>query len=110
MAVSQDSVRKLVMTNPSLIPAAFKTFIKSTRSVFRIDVRDGVLGPKESVDLHLTAHLDDTITHRDTLHIIVSEGDNIIVPLHAKVKLLCRYYHLLLRPRWTSRWHIRSLN
>jgi hypothetical protein len=31
----KDSIRKLTMTNASTIPAAFKTFIKNTRSVFR---------------------------------------------------------------------------
>ena len=72
------------MTNKSTIPAAFKTFIKNTRSVFRIDVRDGVLGPQESLEFTLTAFLDDTILLKDSLHIIVTEGDNLVVPLSAK--------------------------
>jgi hypothetical protein len=45
----------------------------------RIDIRDGVLAPHETLDLQLTAHLDDTIMHKDVLHIIVTEGDNLAV-------------------------------
>lgn len=101
-------VRKVVVTNSSVIPAAFKTFIKTAKSVFRVDVRDGVLGPHESLDLHLTATLDDTITHRDSLHLIVSEGDNVVVPLHAKgvgTTIFCAEdLHLVdMGPQLTSR-------
>jgi hypothetical protein len=80
----KDAQRKLKMTNVSTIPAAFKTFIKNTRSVFRIDIRDGVLSPGEAVEFTLTANLDDTILLRDHLHIIITEGDNIVVPLSAR--------------------------
>jgi hypothetical protein len=78
------------------------------KSVFRVDVRDGVLGPHESLDLHLTATLDDTITHRDSLHLIVSEGDNVVVPLHAKgvgTTIFCAEdLHLVdMGPQLTSR-------
>ena len=81
-----DNVRDLVLTNDSEIPAPFKIFLKNARSKFRVDVRDGVLSPRESVVLHVIACLDDTIVHKDQLHIIVSEGENLMVPLSAKVR------------------------
>ncbi|GMH58813.1 hypothetical protein TrST_g5240 [Triparma strigata] len=79
-----DNVRDLIMTNDSEIPAPFKIFLKNARSKFRVDVRDGVLSPRESVVIHVIACLDDTIVHKDQLHVIVSEGDNLMVPLSAK--------------------------
>ena len=75
---------QLVMTNDSEIPAPFKIFLKNARSKFRVDVRDGVLSPRESVVVNVIACLDDTIIHKDQLHVIVSEGENLMVPLHAK--------------------------
>lgn len=79
----KDSSQKLKVTNNSPIPAAFKTFIKNTRSVFRVDIRDGVLAPQETVNFSVTAHLDDTVVHKDHLHILVTEGDSLAVPLYA---------------------------
>ena len=79
-----DNVRDLVLTNDSEIPAPFKIFLKNARSKFRVDVRDGVLSPHECVVLHVIACLDDTIVHKDQLHIIVAEGENLMVPLSAK--------------------------
>jgi len=79
-----DNVRDLILTNESEIPAPFKVFLKNARSKFRVDVRDGVLSPHESVVLHVIACLDDTILHKDQLHIIVAEGENLMVPLSAK--------------------------
>ena len=78
------SPRTLVLTNESLINAPFKTFIKNARSKFRVDVRDGTLAPQESISLTVIASLDDTTVHRDQMHIVVAEGDNLVVPLSAK--------------------------
>jgi len=79
-----DSPRPLTITNVSLIPAPFKTFIKNARSKFRVDVREGILGPQESLKLIVIANLDDIIAHTDDLHIIVKEGDSVTVPLSAR--------------------------
>ena len=75
-----DAPRTLKVTNDSLINAPFKTFIKNARSKYRVDIREGVLMPQETVDLTITANLDDTTMHRDQMHMIVAEGDNLIVP------------------------------
>uniref|UniRef100_A0A7S2QVW6 MSP domain-containing protein n=2 Tax=Triparma pacifica TaxID=91992 RepID=A0A7S2QVW6_9STRA len=88
-----DDPRPLVMRNDSEIPAPFKIFLKSARSKFRVDVRDGVLSPHESVAVNVIANLDDTIVHKDQLHIIVSEGENLMVQLTARGMGTTLYSH-----------------
>jgi hypothetical protein len=88
-----DSVKDLVLTNDSDIPAPFKIFLKNARSKFRVDVRDGVLSPRESVVVHCIANLDDTIVHKDQLHVIVSEGENRVINLIAKGTGTTLYSH-----------------
>ncbi|KAF1330314.1 Hydrocephalus-inducing protein, partial [Globisporangium splendens] len=79
-----DHERVLRMTNMSLIPAPYKTFIRNARSKFQIGRKEGVLSPGESVEFLLVANLDDTILLKDQLHILISEGENRIVPLAMK--------------------------
>lgn len=76
-----DHERSLRMTNVSLIPAAYKTFIRNARSKFQIDQKEGVLMAGESLEFVLVANLDDTVVFKDQLHILISEGDNLVVPL-----------------------------
>ena len=45
-----DAPRTLKVTNDGLIPAPFKTFIKNALK-YRVDIREGVLMPPETVDL-----------------------------------------------------------
>lgn len=42
-----DVPRGLRLSNPGKIPAPFKVFLKSSRSKFRVDIREGVLAPSE---------------------------------------------------------------
>lgn len=79
-----DHERVLVMTNTSLIPAPYKTFIRNARSKFQIDKKEGTLAPGDSVEFILTANLDDTILFKDQLHILTTEGDNLVIPLAMK--------------------------
>jgi len=79
-----DAPRQLTLTNESDIPAPFKAFVKNARSKYRLDIREGVLAPRESSSLTITANLDDTIVHKDSLHLIITEGDNLVLPLVAK--------------------------
>ncbi|ETO64005.1 hypothetical protein F444_18403 [Phytophthora nicotianae P1976] len=76
-----DHEQTLRMTNVSLIPAAYKTFIRGARSKFQIDQKEGVLMAGESLDFVLVANLDDTVVFKDQLHILITEGDNLVVPL-----------------------------
>ncbi len=76
-----DTEKTLVLTNDSLIPAPFRCYFKNPRSVFRVDINSGMLAPQESITLTITAHLDDTITHKEALNILVHEGASIAYPL-----------------------------
>ncbi|KAK1936582.1 Hydrocephalus-inducing protein [Phytophthora citrophthora] len=76
-----DHERILRMTNASLIPAVYKTFIRNARSKFQIDQKEGVLKAGETLDFVLVANLDDTVVFKDQLHILITEGDNLVVPL-----------------------------
>ncbi|EEY70141.1 uncharacterized protein PITG_19203 [Phytophthora infestans T30-4] len=76
-----DHERTLRMTNVSLIAAAYKTFVRGARSKFQIDQKEGVLMAGESLDFVLVANLDDTMVFKDQLHILITEGDNLVVPL-----------------------------
>jgi hypothetical protein len=78
-----DVARTLSLHNASLIPAPFKTFIKTTRSKFKVDVLEGVLAPDERVTLTIVANLDDALPHKDELHVVVTDGDNLAVILKA---------------------------
>lgn len=39
---------------------------------------------RQDVNLTITANLDDTISHKDELHIIVTEGENRLIALTAR--------------------------
>ncbi|EGZ27382.1 hypothetical protein PHYSODRAFT_470288 [Phytophthora sojae] len=73
--------RVLRMTNVSLIPASYKTFIRNARSKFQIDRKEGMLMAGESMEFVLVANLDDTVVFKDQLHILITEGENLVVPL-----------------------------
>ncbi|RHY53725.1 hypothetical protein DYB38_002829 [Aphanomyces astaci] len=79
-----DHPKSLFVTNKSLIPASFKTFIRNARSKFTVDKKDCVLAPHETVELVVTANLDDTVVFKEQLHILVLEGANILIPLNAR--------------------------
>ncbi len=78
-----DVTRTLSLHNASLIPAPFKTFVKTTRSKFKVDILEGVLAPDERVTLTVTCNLDDALPHKDELHVVVTDGDNLAVTLKA---------------------------
>ncbi|KAH8063156.1 hypothetical protein JL722_2318 [Aureococcus anophagefferens] len=79
-----DAPRTVTLRNNCCIPAPFKTFVKNARSKFRVDVRESVLAPMDAVDLQVVACLDDTTMHRDQLHVVVAEGENLMMPLSAR--------------------------
>eukprot|EP00854_Cymbomonas_tetramitiformis_P000766 gene766-1240_t len=75
--------RKLFITNSSLIPAEFKTFISGKDSTFEVDVREATLAPGEEIALTISTYLDETQRFKDVLHILVIEGNDTAVPLEA---------------------------
>ena len=76
--------QELVLHNQSRIPAEFKTFVKSARSKFSVPLQEGILAPDQSTGLDIIANLDDTIAFADELHILIIEGDNLMIPLKAR--------------------------
>ena len=80
----KDCSRWLRITNEGLITASVKLFLKMARSCYRIDVRELVLEAQQSFDIEVIANLDDSVVTKDEVHIVVEEGDNIMVPLVAK--------------------------
>lgn len=80
----KDSTRALTLENTGLINANLKLFLKMARSCYRLEVRELVLEAQQSYDLQITANLDDSVVTKDEVHIMVDEGDNLMVPLVAK--------------------------
>ena len=84
------TTRDLVMKNESLIEARYRAMIVGKRSKWRIKdsksglATDGRLQPGESITISLVVTLDDILTFRDTLRIIVPEGEEVHVPLAAQ--------------------------
>jgi hypothetical protein len=80
----RDSSRSLCITNDSMISAHVKIFLKMARSKFELSASEMVLEPNQSYELVITANLDDSVVIKDEVHIVVDEGDDIMVPLSAK--------------------------
>jgi len=80
----KHEVRSLRITNDSPIPASMNFFLKMGRSRYDISIREAVLDPNQFIDLEINANVDDTTIHKDELHIIVTDSDNIMVPLSAR--------------------------
>eukprot|EP01041_Mallomonas_annulata_P003640 gene3640-7257_t len=84
MECLKDFPRTLKITNDSLIPASFKIFLKAMRSKFDLSIREATLSAQETLDLVITANLDDTVVHNEELHILVHEGEHLMIPLSAR--------------------------
>ena len=79
-----DEKRTLQITNDSLIPAELHFFLKTTRSRFDVPMREAVLEPQETLALELNANVDDTIVHKEELHVMITNSDNLMIPLSAR--------------------------
>jgi hypothetical protein len=79
-----DTPRFLTLHNTALIPARFRAFVSGQRSNFSVDFVEGVMPPGASQKLTLTACLDDTINHKDTLSVLIEEGEHLQIPLLAR--------------------------
>jgi len=91
--VLQDEQMVLKLKNESPIPAEFKAFIHKKESVFTVDPPTGRMKPFETVELTVTAHLNEVLKMTDTLHILIHEGDDITSESQSE------RYRILHRPR-----------
>ncbi|GBG33770.1 Hydrocephalus-inducing protein-like [Hondaea fermentalgiana] len=76
--------RSFRMHNRSLIAAPYANFLKDSKSKFTLDCAEGCLGPGEDIECTVSVCPDDASTHRDELHIVVTEGESIVMQLKAK--------------------------
>ena len=77
----------------------------------QVDILEGVLSPDETVTLTLTANLDDALPHKDELHVVVTDGENLSVsslfvrPLFA---LIVIFVVVILDCVFAPRLHVRT--
>jgi hydrocephalus-inducing protein len=59
--VLTDKPMTLVLSNESLIPAKFTAHMVRPKSAFRVEPREGEVGPEKRLELTVTANLDDCV-------------------------------------------------
>ncbi|KAM4722980.1 hydrocephalus-inducing protein homolog [Rhinophrynus dorsalis] len=81
--VLTDVSRTLHLSNQSLIPARFQANMTRKHSLWRIEPSHGEVPPEGEVQLTLVAHLDDTITFKDKVQLVIENSNTHLIPLHA---------------------------
>eukprot|EP00698_Gefionella_okellyi_P022526 TRINITY_DN7486_c0_g1_i1.p1 TRINITY_DN7486_c0_g1~~TRINITY_DN7486_c0_g1_i1.p1 ORF type:complete len:4186 (-),score=1237.39 TRINITY_DN7486_c0_g1_i1:99-12656(-) len=66
---------RLGLVNTSVIAAEFRVFTKTKNSVFTVEPREGVLQPHETIQLVVTAHLNEVMRFKDTLTALITDGE-----------------------------------
>lgn len=51
-----------------------------------MEPREGLLEPGQSVDLRVSCFMDDCLPFKDTLHLLITDGEDVTVPLRAQVR------------------------
>ena len=100
--VLKDVEKTLKVKNESLVPAYFGVLIMKRSSRFRVNVSEATLAAGETVNIKVTANLDDVQNFKDDLCLVVTEGGEITVPLTAKgvgTTITCPDYELGAEPR-----------
>ena len=72
--VLEDSTRILTLSNESLIPAQFHCEMVKPKSLFRIEPESAVISPEASVQLSITANINDCVKFQDKLAINVVDS------------------------------------
>ena len=81
----KDSARTIKLSNTGLTDANMKLFLKMARSNYSLGgLHDLSLKVGDSCELTVVANLDDSVVCKDEMHVVVDEGDNLMVPLIAK--------------------------
>ncbi|CAM4581517.1 unnamed protein product [Leuciscus chuanchicus] len=84
--VLTDVTRTFQLSNDSPIPARFFAQMVRNRSHWRVDHSEGEIPPKESLELKLIAHLNDTMPFQDELFLEIQDSQNFNIPVSAKGK------------------------
>ncbi|XP_051727085.1 hydrocephalus-inducing protein homolog [Ctenopharyngodon idella] len=84
--VLTDVTRTLQLSNDSPIPARFLAQMVKNRSHWRVDPNEGEIPPKESLELKLIAHLNDTVPFQDELLLEIQDSQYFNIPVLAKGK------------------------
>lgn len=83
VAVLATHRRTVALHNPGKVPAEVKLFVSGQASVFAIDPGDAVVQPGETLDATVSVQLDETYTFKESIHVLVTHGDEQEVALHA---------------------------
>lgn len=81
--VLEDHNVILRIYNPTLIPAEVKAFVEGINSAFAVDIREFVVEAGATFDLRVIVNIDEVQLFKDTLHVMVSEGDDNSIPISA---------------------------
>nr|CCA18905.1 PREDICTED: similar to hydrocephalus inducing putati [Albugo laibachii Nc14] len=76
-----EHVQEIKLENVSPISAPFTSHIKSPCSRFSIDQKQGVIPPNDVHIMKVIACSDDTVLLKDTLQIMITNGDTLTIPL-----------------------------
>ncbi|XP_014668502.1 PREDICTED: LOW QUALITY PROTEIN: hydrocephalus-inducing protein homolog [Priapulus caudatus] len=75
--------KTVTLSNESLIPAEFVAYMLRPGSVWKINPDGAVVNPRESLELTITAYLDDSVRFQDRVQIDIENGQSITIPTSA---------------------------
>lgn len=81
--VLTDMPEKIVLSNESLIPAKFTANMLRPNTAFRVHPAEAEIPPESTLEITVTAHLDDCVRFQDKLQLKVLESQSRVVPLCA---------------------------
>ncbi|KAK9856463.1 hypothetical protein WJX84_004587, partial [Apatococcus fuscideae] len=81
--VLKETIQKLRIVNPGPIPASFSMSMETRDSPFKVQPLTAELIPNEELELEIMVNPDQTKLLRDTLHVIINEGDDLMFPTTA---------------------------
>ncbi|XP_028813720.1 hydrocephalus-inducing protein homolog [Denticeps clupeoides] len=76
----------LQLSNRSPIPARFNAQMARRRSLWRVEPSEGEIPAEGVQEIHLVAHLDDTLTFLDKLQLSIQDSQTHVIPLTATGK------------------------
>ncbi|CAL1528045.1 unnamed protein product [Lymnaea stagnalis] len=81
--VLTNVAKTLVLSNESYIPALFTAQMVRPNTVFKVAPSEGTIAPEQSIELTITANLDDCVRFQDKLQINFQQSQSRLIPLSA---------------------------